>query len=518
LPGAPPPRGWVVPACVSLAGLAGIAFTHEGMDNLEPGLDILFVQTPNIVGTFFNLPGKEIPLSLCSLAAYLKQQGWRCGILDLDFHNQISPLLEEQIRALRPGVLGISAYTTNIARAARVAGIAKGVDPAIVTVIGGFHASALPARTMEEFPDFDLLVAGEGERTMDAWMRARRQGQGPQGINGLAWRADDGRLVMESPRPLIEDLDSLPFPDRSLLPVTEYIPDPGNYFRLPTTGILYSRGCPFQCAYCSKAVFGNRIRYRSEANFLAEVRELTERYGIRDFRLEDEGPTLNTAKMVSLCRAILSAGLHITWNCFSRVDTVDEDALRAMRDAGCYHVTYGVESSLPETLRRINKKIDLNQAVEIVRTTMRLGIECKVNFILGFPWEGLEDVRSVVRFAKALSPDLATFNLFKPFPGSVLYDELDRSGRLRHTSWEDYFTTSGKILFDSPVPEEQLHRELKRAVFGFYFRPRFVLQRLRRLLRHPRREAATLAAGFSVLGKELLKLAGVARSEPAGRC
>ena len=474
-------------------------------------LDILLVQTPNIVGSFFNLPGKEVPLSLCSLAAYLKRRGWRCGILDLDFHNRISPLLEDTIRESRPGVLGISAYTTNIARAARLAGIAKGVDPAVATVIGGFHASALPDRTMREFPEFDVLVVGEGEHTLDEWLTRRRAGQGAEGIPGLVLRTDGGGCEKGEPRALIEDLDSLPFPDRSLVPVTRYVPDPGNYFRLPTTGILYSRGCPFRCTYCSKSVFGNRIRYRSEENFLAEVRELTARYGIRDLRLEDEGPTLNTGKMVSLCRAILAEGLDITWNCFSRVDTVDEAALRVMRDAGCYHVTYGVESSLPETLRRINKKIDLDQAVETVRTTMRLGIECKVNFILGFPWEGLEDVRSVVRFARKLSPDLATFNLFKPFPGSVLYDELDRSGRLRHTSWEDYFTTSGKILFDSPVPEEQLHRELKRAVFGFYLRPRFVLQRLRRLVRHPRREGATLAAGFSVLGKELLHLAGFGR-------
>lgn len=480
------------------------------------GLDILFVQTPNIVGTFFNLPGKEIPLSLCSLAAYLNREGWRCEILDLDFLNRTSPLIEETIREKKPGVLGISAYTTNIAWAARLASIAKGVDPSIVTVIGGFHASALPARTMEEFPDFDVLVTGEGERTMDEWMRLRLEGKSWDGIRGFVWRGEEGRLVVGEPRDLIDDLDSLPFPDRSLVPVTRYIPDPGNYFRLPTTGILYSRGCPFRCTYCSKSVFGNRIRYRSEENFLAEVRELTQRYGIRDFRLEDEGPTLNTPKMISLCRRILSEGLDITWNCFSRVDTVDEDALRIMRDAGCYHVTYGVESSLPETLRRINKQIDLDRAVETVRTTMRLGIECKVNFILGFPWEGLEEVRSVVRFARALSPDLATFNLFKPFPGSVLYEELDRSGRLRHTSWEDYFTTSGKVLFDSPIPEEQLHRELKRAVFGFYFRPRFVVQRLRRMLRHPRREAITLAAGLSVLGRELLGLVGVSRPGSLG--
>jgi radical SAM superfamily enzyme YgiQ (UPF0313 family) len=470
----------------------------------ERNIDILLVQTPNIVGSFFNLPGKEVPLSLCSLGAYLKKKGWRCDILDLDFHARISPLLEERLHQQRPKVLGISAYTTNISWASCLAERAKREDPSLVTVIGGFHASALPVRTLEEFPAFDLLVAGEGEITTDECLRRLDRGQGWEGIQGLGYREDGGEIVLGEPRALIEDLDSLPFADRSFLPVTEYVPDPGNYFRLPTTGILFSRGCPFRCTYCSKAVFGHRIRYRSEENFLAEVKDLIARYGIRDYRLEDEGPTLNTQRMIALCEKILEGKLDITWNCFSRVDTVDEAALRIMRDAGCYHVTYGIESSLPETLARINKRIDLERAVETIRTTMRLGIECKVNFILGFPWETLEQVRSVVRFAKALSPDLATFNLFKPLPGSVLYDELAGSDRLRHSSWEDYFTTSGKLLFESPIPEAQLHRELKKAVFGFYLRPRFLLQRVRRLVRHPRREALTLLKGFSVLCRELM--------------
>ena len=472
-----------------------------------PNLDILFVQAPNIVGAFFNLPGKEIPLSLCSLAAYLKREGWNCDVLDLDFHACISPLLEERLRKQKPRVLGISAYTTNIVRAALIAEKAKQADPSLTTVIGGFHASALPERTLQEFPFFDFLVSGEGEITLKELMGRLDERGGWEGIRGLGYRKKKEDIVLGPSRPLIEDLDSLPFPDRTRVPVTEYVPDPGNYFRLPTTGILYSRGCPFKCSYCSKAVFGNRIRYRSVEGFLLEARELMDRYGIRDFRLEDEGPTLNIQKMIELCNGMIQQQMDITWNCFSRVDTVTEKALRIMRDAGCYHVTYGIESSLPETLKRINKPIDLKRSVETVRTTMRLGIECKVNFILGFPWESLADVRSVVGFAKRLSPDLITFNLFKPFPGSILYDELLESGKLRHTSWEDYFTTSGKILHETSLQEKQLHRELKKAVFGFYLSPRFMVRRIRRLLRHPRREALTLATGAGVLLKELLMMA-----------
>ena len=175
-----------------------------------------------------------------------------------------------------------------------------------------------------------------------------------------------------------------------------------------------------------------------------------------------------------------------------------------MKAAGCYHITYGIESSLPETLERICKKIDLEKAADTIRTTKRIGIECKANFILGFPWETAGDMRDVVAYAKRIAPDLVTFNLFKPLPGSILYDELAESGRLRHTSWEDYFTTSEGLLFDALYSEAEAKQILRRAVFSFYLRPGFVVQRFRRLVRHPARELTMIGRGIWILTRELI--------------
>ena len=478
----------------------------------EP-IDILLIQTPNVTGSFFNLSGREVPLSLCSIAAYLRDRDFRVALIDLDFTRQVDRDLERALSVHRPRFVGLSAYTPNIAVAGRIAETIKSRNPDISTIIGGFHASALPEETMREMPAFDYLAVGEGEQTLAELL----SGDPVENIAGLYSR-NGSELHYPGPRPLIADLDTLPFPDRSLIPVTQYVPDPGNYFQLPSTGVLFSRGCPFRCTFCSKSVFGNRIRYRSTDNFLEEIKECIGRWGIRDFRLEDEAPTIKTDNVRNLSEAIIRQGIAITWSCFSRVDTVDAETLRLMMAAGCYHVTYGIESSLPETLERINKRIDIDQAEETVRMTKEIGIECKANFILGFPWEDADDMRKVVRYAKNLSPDLVTINLFKPLPGSALYNELKEQGKLRHTSWEDYFTTSEGLLFEAAYTEQEALSILRNAVFSFYFRPAYILQRFERVLMHPRREVGMLARGVFALLRELamIPVAAVRRAFSPG--
>lgn len=451
-----------------------------------------------------NLPGKEIPLAFCYIAAYLEKQGLEeVSILDLDFLGGISDHVDREMKRFKPDLVGITSYTANIETAARIAGRVKQLKPDAATVIGGFHASALPQRTLEEFPQFDYLVFGEGEITLYELAVRLKEGKTPEGIPGVAFRKN-GKTTLGPVRDFIDPLDSLPVPDRSLVPIKKYIPDPGNYFQLPSSGILYSRGCPFRCTYCSKAVFKNHIRYRSVEGFLDEVGQCSRDFGIYDFRLEDEGPTVNPKKMKELCQGISDRELAITWNCFSRVDTIDREMLGMMKRAGCYHITYGVESAHPETLERIKKKIDLEQASRAILWTKRQGIECKVNFILGFPWESSEDVKTTLRYAMKVSPDLVSFNLFKPLPGSVLFSEMERDGKIKHTCWEDYFVGSEAMPFESITSEKELSGLVRRAFLWFHFRPRYLLQRLVRLLRHPAREISTVLSGLRILYREML--------------
>ena len=156
-------------------------------------------------------------------------------------------------------------------------------------------------------------------------------------------------------------------------------------------------------------------------------------------------------------------------------------------------------------LERIDKRLSLEQARRIVATTKRLGLECKANFIIGFPWETRADIDQTIRFAFSISPDLATFNVFKPLPGSLLYDELEQAGKLRHTRWEDYFATGEALLFESNFTEPEMKRILKRTILRFHLRPRFIAQRLRRLVRHPRREIQTIWIGLRIIAANLFR-------------
>lgn len=459
--------------------------------------DALLVQAPNVVGTMFNLPGVETPLNLCYIASYLEKEGGKAEIFDGALFGDWRRPFEECLRATRPALVGFTSYTPNVMRAAEMAEFARRVLPGVATVIGGFHASALPERTLREFPSFDYLIAGEGEIPFTALARGLAGGRTGEvaSVAGLTYR-EGGRIVANPAPPLLHDLDVLPWPAREKLPLARYVPDPGNYYTLPSTGIVFSRGCPLRCTFCSKSVFADEIRYRGVKDSVQEMLHCRDRWGIADFRFFDEGPTVNKKLMTELCEEILRQGLEITWNCFSRVDVIDKPTLQLMKEAGCYHIKYGVEAGTPEMLAKIDKAITLEQAVQAVRWTKQVGIETKANYILALPDETEAQIRETIRFAKKLNTDLVTFNLFKPLPGSPLYRELEEKGELIHESWADYFTTSDAKVFSSQLGAEALHRILKWAWFEYYFRPSYVALRLRRLLRDPKREALQLWTGM----------------------
>lgn len=478
-------------------------------------MNILLIQPPNTSRGLLALGGQEIPLSLAYLASSLKHAGFsEVRILDLAYANLPDGEFAREVAEFRPDLVGITAYTHNVGFASRLAALAKAANPGAVTILGGFHASALPERTLREEAAFDYVAVGEGEATIVELARALRDGGEIPEIDGLARRADSA-VRLGPVRAAESRLDDLPFPDRTLIPVTSYVPDPGNYYRLPSTGILYSRGCPYKCTYCSKSVFLDRVRFRSPENFLAEVEECDRRFGIRDFRLEDEGPTVAPKKIAALCEAILARDIDITWNCFSRVDRVDDDMLRLMRRAGCYHITYGVESTDDAELKNLKKNIRFEEARTAVRMTRRHGIEAKVNFILGFPWQDLNDCRKTVRDAIRLAPDLVSFNVFKPLPGSPLFDELDRAGQIRHSSWEAYSIDTEELLFEANYTEAQMRALIRRANLSFYFRPATVARRFVRMLRHPKRELKTVFQGLGVLLAMARRSLGSASAPPA---
>jgi radical SAM superfamily enzyme YgiQ (UPF0313 family) len=472
---------------------------------------VLLIQTPQIVRDVISLTGIEIPLNLTYLASALEKPQdtleayrgkvdesimefalkncIRVEILDLQLYKHPWDILKKKIASFKPDLVGITAFTIQANYVEKIAGIIKMVKPASLTVFGGVHASALPERSLYEMPSVDIVVKGEGEVTL-LEICARYSDLGDnfsarevysvyKNVLGVAIRDVDGkRSILNPPRPLIKNLDKLPFPARDKLDQRRYEPLFVNYMHLPTTAIITSRGCPFQCEFCSKAVFQCNLRLRSPSNVVEEMQYCEKHYGVKDFRFVDDAFTINHKWLVAFCKLLLERKLNYTWNALSRVSDVSKPLLKLMKRAGCYHLKYGVESGSQKILTSIKKNTTLAQARHAIAITNNVGIESLAYFIINFPGESLASMWNTIRFARRLNSTYAMFQHLTPIPGSAIYDQSKRDGNLIHENWECYGEEDPPVLKNQTNLSE-VRSILRRAYNRYYIRPRYVLGLIR---------------------------------------
>jgi anaerobic magnesium-protoporphyrin IX monomethyl ester cyclase len=426
----------------------------------------------------------EIELGLLYIAAFLIHNNIEVRYVDMTMQSrdELYRILSDESFSL----VGLTAYTNSIHTAADIAHFIK-QNFKIPIVIGGPHASALPVKTMEDFPVFDFLIYGEGEVTMSEMLL-----KPPDRIKGLLWRNGE-EIIQNEPREPIFNLDDIPFPARSITDYKRYIPTPGNYRQLPSTGILSSRGCPYLCTFCARYASRDKhkVRYRSIANLMDEIHACLSYLGIKDFRFYDDTFTANRSRLYEFCERILKDRIKLTWNCFGRVDRLDFESFRLMKRAGCYHIKFGIEFGTQKWLDKTKKGTTLDQARKTVREAKRAGLETKCSFILGMPGETLEEINQTIAFAKELNPHYATFGIFTPLPGSEIYQDAFNSGDLLTTDFRLYFNKS-RPLIKGQLPIETLKRASKQAFRAFYLNPRNIVQR--------RLSWNEIRAGLKVLG------------------
>lgn len=465
-------------------------------------LDVLLVSPPSSPeGQNFYIPCYEIPLNVITLAAYVEQQGYTCEVVDFDVEKvrSIEPFLDHY----KPKFLGFTSSTPYMNNAARLSQEARRIMPDMPQVVGGYHASALPIRTLEEYPSFDALAYGEADYTLEELLGYYIHGRGNLAdIQGIS-RRDGADIIKNQRRPEIRDLDVLPFPNRHKLKNERYIPNPVNFASLPTTAILASRGCHENCTFCAKIIF-KKVRVRTAANIVAEMEHCLETWGMKDFRFYDDDVTWFRDEFMEMCRLIREKDLKITWNCFSRVDCVDEELLVAAREAGCYQMKYGVETGTDRMMAVVKKHITLKQVEDAIALARKVGVETQISIILGLPDETPEEIRQSISVPVSLKPDLVLFNVFKPLPGSYLFRRLEEENRITSYNWDDYLVRNPSALFKGDFTDEELAGFMKRAYKEFYLRPVYFLQRLKWLFKFPRREAKRIVLGFKILMGNLL--------------
>jgi anaerobic magnesium-protoporphyrin IX monomethyl ester cyclase len=403
-------------------------------------------------------------MGLGYIASYLKQQGISVEIVDCTFLTQKQAI--ERIIKTNPTIIGIqSMYSMRDASLELARNLREHCG---LLVAGG----ALPTISPEQFlPCFDLVVLGEGEQTMLEIANQFTSGTALKTINGVAYQEKEtGQIIRTPPRPLIANLDSLPPPSRELFDNSAYKKYYQKKFGYKTTAILTSRGCPFECDFCSKPIFGNKFRSRSASQIVDEVAEVID-LGYDRVWFADDCFTLERSRLIEVCDEIMNRGLHINWECLSRVDTFDQEIAAKMKNAGCIRVFFGIESGNDSILKIMKKQITTRQAVAATKICKESGIKAGAFFILGYPGENYHTILDTVRLASSLPLDYLSFTLPYPIPGTPLFERI--KNELSLDEWQEpknIKLIKHKLLFDSKITESWIKSTLIKGMVQFYIR------------------------------------------------
>ena len=420
------------------------------------------------------------PLGLAYLATVSEAADHEVQVHDGDVEDRP---LADVLGTFQPEVVGITANTTQIMSAWRDADLVKALIAAPV-VLGGPHPTTMPEESAAK-PFVDVVIRGEGEAT---WLALLDAGLRPEGLDGITYRSDEGKVVSEPDRAPIPaaELNDLPLPAWHLFRLERYTNlqptvDHVNGASLP---ILTSRGCPYRCSYCSQ-IGPRRWRARSVDSIVAEWRWLVEEQGAAEIGVLDDSFNIDRARVLALCERLVAEGLNqVPWIMINgiRANLADEEVLGAMKRAGCKRAAFGVESGNQAILDTVvDKHLTLEQVRAAFRAARAVGMETIGFFIVGLPGETEETMEDTIRFAIELDPVVANFSIATPFPGTAMYETVKAGGQILADDWDDFVFFEGKARFEMPgLPAELVERKWKEAYRRFYLRPRRIARTLAR--------------------------------------
>ncbi|MBI2671173.1 radical SAM protein [Candidatus Woesearchaeota archaeon] len=369
-------------------------------------------------------------------------------------------------------------------QALNVCKLAKKVNSKTYTVIGGPHPTIAASATLQHEKEIDFAVIGEAEITFLQLLEAMDGKRNLSDVDGIAYKTKTGEVRLTKPREVIEDLDIMPIPDRSLLKMHLYRPSVSYYKRLPAYIILTTRGCPYRCTFCSK-VFDKKYRQNSVARVIEEMEILIEQFGAKEIVFRDDTFTMRWPWINEFCNKVIEKGLYkkARWSCMTRVNLINLDMLKLMKKAGCWGIHFGVESGNQRLLDLIKKDTTVQQIRDAFKWCKEAGIETRAFMMLGLPTETKEESLQTIQFAKELDPDWAQFTITTPYPGTELYEQANQFGELKSIDWDNYQTWAGfsdhNLVW---VPKGRNSQELKelqrKALKEFYFRPKFIFKKL----------------------------------------
>jgi radical SAM superfamily enzyme YgiQ (UPF0313 family) len=415
------------------------------------------------------------PLGISYLAAVLENAGHTVEIIDLGVeHFDITQLATRTDLS----IIGFSCNTPNVGIALRLARKIKGGPlPEIPIIFGGVHPTIMPDEVMKN-DCVDIVVRGEAENIIVSLVESLEDGKSLDEIPGISYRTSRGLIKHNKLDAPIQDLDSIPFPARHLLKSDAYKVSIAK--SNPCTAMITSRGCPYNCIYCFTGRFFRKCRFRSVPNVLSEIKEIVEKYKIHDIEFYDDTFTLNRKRAIEICQGIKKEKFDITWRCRSRVDHVDRELLEEMKKAGCYAISYGIESANQKMLDTMQKGITVDQQRTAIEITKKAKIEVLAYFIFGTPGETERSIKDSINFMKETDPDYVSIAIMTPFPGTHLFEMANEKGWIETLDWEEYRLGS-PVMRIPTISQSELVRWQKQAYKEFYFRARYILRHMRKI-------------------------------------
>jgi len=390
------------------------------------------------------------PLGISYVASAFEQAQAEVKVIDYIVTRYTPDKLKSALDEFEPDFIGATSVTMNFPLAADIIKTAKRIAPSAITMMGGPHVSFDAVNTLNTYPEIDLIVIGEGEKTINELVDSFR-GKGKwSDIKGLAYRKD-GEIRITEPRGLIDDLNQLPLPGRHLLPLSRY-----QALGFPVT-MITGRGCPYSCIFClGRRMVGNKTRHRKASLVVDEIEHILS-YGFTRINIADDLFTSNKEKVRNVCEEIKSRKLKFDWTAFSRVNTIDGETLRLMRETGCDCISFGIESGNQAMLKRIKKGITLEQARNAVKLCKEAGILPHASFMVGLPGESQETLKDTAEFSKSLDI-LYGFHFLAPFPGTTLREKIEKYDlEVLTDDWSRYDANSA-IVRTSKLSSEDMNQ------------------------------------------------------------
>jgi len=435
-------------------------------------VDVLLINPPQNaeLKTLLDLHGP--PMASMYLAGYVRSKGYTPRILDLDIENMTVDQVVSTVSSISPRIIGMTAFTSTVNVAYKLLAAIKKAVPNALTVIGGPHVTFLPDEALSQ-EGIDVVAIGEGEETLAEVIGAYESGKGLDEVRGIAY-IKDGKMKINPPRPLIQNLDQIPFPARDLVSYERY-----RWQGVLEAPMLTSRGCTFHCQYCSSSeIMGRRYRIRSVQNVIDEIKEVQEKYHVKDIEFIDDTFTLNMKRASEIMKAIVDEKLDVRLSLSSRVNTINEDLMRDLKNGGTANMYFGVESGSQRVLDLMQKGIKLEQAVAAVNLAKKYNIGVLCSYIIGYPGETPEEMDQTIKFSIKLNSDYAQYSILTPFPGTPIYYELDRKGLIATKDWSLYTVLHPLIKYEAfGYSASLVARKLTEAYRAFYIRFEYLIKK-----------------------------------------